>query len=241
VSIINQRFAEQYFPNQNPVGKRFIFPGPSYSEIVGVVGDVKYHSLDEKAELDFYTDYAQSTQESLNLLLRSNANSRISVSDLRGVVRSLDPNIPLSDVRPLGDYLGRSLVARKFLLGLLTVFSVLAIFLAAIGLYAALAYSVQQRKQEIGIRVALGANSGNVLWLVLRECLTITIIGTGIGLFGAAWTTSFLKSMLYGITDTDLTAYAAAMLLTLAVALAASLAPAFRAARIDPLSALRYE
>jgi ABC-type antimicrobial peptide transport system permease subunit len=177
----------------------------------------------------------------LAILLRSNPGANVSVADLRHVVHNLDANIPLNNVQPLGDYLGSSLAARKFLLGLLTTFSGLAVLLAAIGLYAVLAYSVQQRRQEIGIRVALGANSGNVLWLILRECLTIAVVGTAAGLLGATWTTSFLKSMLYGVTATDLTAYIAAVLLILAVAIAASLAPALRAARIDPLSALRYE
>lgn len=135
----------------------------------------------------------------------------------------------------------QSLASRRFLLGLLTAFSAVAILLAAIGLYAVLAFSVQQRRQEIGIRVALGATGGNVLWLILRESLSIAILGTAAGLVGAIWTTSFLKSMLYGVTATDLTAYVAAVILILLIALAASIVPALRAARIDPLSALRYE
>jgi putative ABC transport system permease protein len=113
--------------------------------------------------------------------------------------------------------------------------------LAAVGLYAVLAYSVQQRKQEIAIRVALGAGSSDVLWIILSECLLIAIVGATVGLTGATWATSFLKSMLYGVTTTDLTAYAAAITLILVIAIAASLAPAFRAMRIDPVRALRYE
>jgi ABC-type antimicrobial peptide transport system permease subunit len=202
-----------------------------------VVGDITYGSLGETPELAAYYSYQQMGPRSSGIVLRGAP----SLQDLRHVIRNLDPNIPLTDVKPLGAYLGESLASRRFLLGLLTTFSGLAILLAAMGLYAVLVYSVQQRKQEIGIRVAFGATSGSVLWLILRECLTIAIFGAAAGLVGAVWTTSFLKSMLYGITTTDLAAYGAAIVLILAIALAASLAPALRAARIDPLTALRYE
>ncbi len=238
VAVISKRFADVAFPHQNPIGKRY--DGGTVSgwiTVVGVVGNVTFDSLDETPEIDAYYSYQQIGARSSGLVLRGNP----SVQDLRRVVHNLDANIPLTDVKPLGEYLGQSLAARKFLLGLLTTFSSLAILLAAIGLYAVLAYSVQQRKQEIGVRIALGATSSNVLWLILRECLTIAVIGTAVGLLGATWATSFLKSMLYGITATDLTAYIAAVILILTVAIAASLAPAIRATRIDPVSALRYE
>jgi len=241
VAMINRYFAEKYFPHENPIGKRIKLGDNTLLAIVGIVGDVKYYSLDEKPEMDLYVHYAQAPVKGENILLRSRPGSTIAVADLRRIVQSLDANIPLNDVKPLGDYLGQSLAARKFLLGLLTTFSGLAILLAAIGIYAVLAYSVQQRKQEISIRVALGADRSDVLWMILRECLVIAISGTAVGLLGAAWTTSFLKSMLYGVTTTDLTAYAAAVALILIVAIAASLAPALRAMRIDPVTALRYE
>ncbi len=241
VAIINKHFAEKYFPHESPIGKRFKWENNTFALIVGVVGDMKYYSLDEKPELDLYTYYAQTPVHISGLLLRSKPDSTVSVADLRRFVHGLDASIPLTDVKPLGDYLGQSLAARKFLLGLVTTFSGLAILLAAIGLYAVLAYSVQQRKQEIGIRVALGATSSNVLWLILRESLLIAVIGTSIGLLGATWATSFLKSMLYGVTATDTTAYVASVFLILTVAIAASLAPAIRATKIDPITALRYE
>ncbi len=241
VALINKQFAEKYFPHDDPIGKRFKWQNNTFLTVVGVVGNVKYFSLDESPALDLYLPYTQMPLNNLGLLLRSKPGSTVSVADLRQVVHTLDANIPLTDVKPLGDYLGQSLAARKFLLGLLTTFSGLAILLAAIGLYAVLAYSVQQRKQEIGIRIALGAPSSNVLWLILRDSLAIAILGTAAGLAGATWATSFLKSMLYGVTATDLTAYFAAALFILAIAIAASLAPALRATRIDPVTALRYE
>lgn len=238
VNVISKRFAEIAFPNENPIGKRFIGIGmPGWITVVGVVGDVTFDDLSETPEAACYYSYRQFAPRSSGLVLRGSP----SMNDLRRVVRSLDPNIPLTQVRPLGDYLSHSLASRKFLLGLLTAFSGLAILLAAIGLYAVLAYSVQQRRQEIGIRVALGATNSDVLWMILRECLTIAIIGTAVGLVGAAWATSLLKSMLYGITTTDLTSYAAAVVLILTAALAAALDPAIHATRIDPVTALRYE
>ncbi len=248
VVVISKAFAEKVFPHQNPIGKRFVWdaedlwwPKKTIVSVIGVVGDAKYQALNEKEELDFYTTYAQTPGSSLSLLIRSQPGFGVSAGQLRQVVRHLDANIPLTDVKPLGDYLAQSLAARKFLLGLLTTFSGLAILLAAIGLYAILAYSVQQRKQEIGIRLALGATRSNVLWLILRESLNIAVIGTVVGLVGATWATSFLNSMLYGVTTTDLAAYIAAAAFILAIAIAASLAPAFRATRIDPVTALRYE
>jgi len=238
VAVISKRFADVAFPHQDPIGRRYNGAHiPGWITIVGVVGNIAFHQLGEAPELDAYYSYQQDAVNSSGLILRGDP----SLGDLRRTVHNLDANIPLTNVRPLGEYLARSLATRKFLLGLLTAFSGLAILLAATGLYAVLAYSVQQRKQEIGIRIALGATSSNVLWLILRECLTIATIGTAVGLLGATWTTSFLKSMLYGVTTTDLTAYIAAVALILTVAIAASLAPAIHATRIDPVSALRYE
>lgn len=238
VAVISKRFADVAFPHENPIGKRYDGAHISgWITIVGVVGNVTFQQLSQAPELDAYYSYQQDATTYSGIILRGNP----SVHDLRRIVHNLDPNVPVTSVRPLGDYVSQSLASRRFLLELLTTFSGLAILLAGIGLYAILAYSVQQRKQEIGIRVALGATSADVLWLVLRECLVIVLMGTALGSFGASWATSLLKSMLYGVTSTDLAAYTAAVILILAVALAASLAPAIRATKIDPVNALRYE
>jgi putative ABC transport system permease protein len=242
VAIINKHFAEKIFPHENPIGKRFKGgPVDDWATIVGVVGDIKYSSLDDKPELDIYFNYPQFGVDSAGLLLRTSVPSRSAVADLRAAVRELDPNLPLSNVKPLEDYIGSSLAARRFLLGLLTTFSGLAILLAGIGLYALLAYSVQQRKQEIGIRMTLGATSPDVLWIVLRESAAIVLLGVAAGLIAAFWSSSFLKSMLFEVRSTDLLAYFAGIGLIIAIALAASLVPALRASRVDPVSALRYE
>jgi putative ABC transport system permease protein len=162
-------------------------------------------------------------------------------AELRTAVRELDTSLPVTDVKLLEDYIGQSLAARRFLLGLLTTFSALAILLAGIGLYGVLAYSVHQQRREIGIRMTLGAGSSEVLWIVLRECLAIVIFGLAAGLLGAMWSSSFLKSMLFQTRSTDVLAYGPAVLLMIAIVLAASVIPALRASRVDPVSALRYE
>ncbi len=242
VAVVNKAFADTAFPNESSVGKRFkggFLTG--WTTIIGVVGNMKVSSLEEKPQPAIYYDYRQIGDDFSGVVIRNIRGQSAAIEELRRVVHSLDPNIPLRDVKPLGDYLGQTLAARRFLLGLLTIFSGLAILLAAVGLYSVLAYSVEQRRQEIGIRMALGATPFGVLWLILRESLTIAVIGTAAGLLGATWATSFLKSMLYGVTTTDLTAYIAAIVLILTVATAASLIPAIRATKIDPMTALRYE
>ncbi len=242
VAVINKRFADTVFPRQNPIGKRF--KGASvdgWITIVGVVGDVKHGSLDDKPELDMYFNYPQFGVTATGLIVRSAQNARAIAGELRSVVRGIDSDVPLSEVKPMLDYVGHSLAARRFLLGLLITFSALAAALAGIGLYALLAFSFEQRKQEIGIRVALGASNPDVLWIIFRESLTVAVIGIAAGLLGATWSSSVLRSMLFGVTNTDALSYVAAISLILAVALAASLVPAVRAARVDPVTALRYE
>ncbi len=242
VAVINKRFAEKLFPHENPIGRRFKGgPLSGWATIIGVIGNLKHNGLDDAPQIDIYFNYPQLGVSSTGLVLRTKAASASVSTELRQTVHDLDSNLPLTDVKPLGDYIGTSLAARRFLLGLLTTFSALAILLAGIGLYAVLAYSVQQRKQEFGIRMTMGASSPDILWIVLRECLTIACLGIAAGLVGAVWSSAFLKSMLFGVGNADLLAYIAAVSLIVAIAVGASLIPALRASRVDPVSALRYE
>ncbi len=242
VAVVNKRFAEKVFPHENPIGKRFKGgPIEGWTTIVGVIGNMKHNGLDDPPQMDMYFNYPQLGVSSTGLVLRTKAVSSSIAAELRSAIHEVDSNLPLTDVKPIGDYIGTSLAARRFLLGLLTTFSALAILLAGIGLYAVLAYSVQQRKQEIGIRMTMGAGSSEILWIVLRECLAIACFGIAAGLVGAIWSSAFLESMLFGVTGADWLSYTAAVSLIVAIAVGASLIPALRASRVDPVSALRYE
>lgn len=242
VALINKYFAEKVFPHENPVGKRFN-GGPSdtvWTTIVGVVGDMKTGSLGDKPEFDIFMNYPQYGMSVTGVVLRSNGSGNPAVT-LRSVLHNLDSQVPLSDIKPLEAYIDGSLQIRRFVLGLLTAFSAIALVLAAIGLYAVLAFSVEQRRPEIGVRVALGANRGDVLWLVIRECLIVSATGGAIGIVGALWSTKFLQSMLFGVRPEHSVAYVAAAGVIIAVAAIASILPVWRALRINPVSALRYE
>ncbi len=242
LAIVSRSFAEKVFPGQNPIGKKF-HGGPvdGDSTIIGVVGDVHMHGLSEAAPLEMYYIYPQYGVDSAGVIVRSHQQTSVIRSELAKVLRSLDPSLPLGDVKPLADYSERLLGGRKFMLGLLSAFAGLAILLAGIGLYGVLAFSVEQRTREIGIRVALGAARGEVVRLILNECSWMALIGLAAGLLGAWFAGGFMKSLLFGVTGTDWTSYFAAIILVLGIAAFVSLAPAWRATRVDPVNALRYE
>lgn len=243
VVMVNQTFVQRFFPHENPIGKRLRMAAEHapWETIIGVVGNVKWEGLDAKPSLDVYRTYFQTGSEWANIVLRARPGSSIQLADVEAAAHAVDANVPISHFRSLDAYIDKWLGQRRFILGLLTTFSALAILLAAIGLYAVLAYSVEQRRQEFGIRVAIGANHSDVLWLVVNDCLTIAGVGVVLGIFAAFWSSAFLKSMLFGISDTDFFAYSISVLLIFSVAVAAALVPALRAARIDPITALRYE
>jgi len=242
VVLVNQTLVRRFFPHEDAIGKhiRIGSSGP-WDTIVGVVGNVKWESLDAEATLDTYRPMAQSQIISAAVVARTRAGVQLQLGDLQSVVRSLDRDVPVSDFKPAASYLDHSIERQRFLLALLGSFSGIAILLSAVGLYAVLAYSVQQRRREIGVRLAVGATQANVLSMVLRDALAITAVGVGIGILAAFWSSALLKSMLFGITDTDIVSYIGSVLLIVSVAIAASLVPAIRAARVDPVSALRYE
>ena len=240
--VINKAFADKLFPQQDSIGKR-IEGGPisGSATIIGVVGSFRHSGLNQPPVPDMFYNYPRYGAGGTDLVIRTRDGSPPLGADLRRMVRGLDSNLPFRGLKPLDSYVSQSLAARKFLLGLLTVFSFLAISLAGIGLYGVLAYSVQQRKQEIGIRMALGAQTGDVLGLVFYECGLISLFGVAAGLLASVWSSSFLKSMLFDVSPTDLLAYAGSILMIVLIAALASMLPALRAAKTDPVSALRYE
>jgi putative ABC transport system permease protein len=243
VLLINKAAADKLFPHRNPIGKRIRAGDQSpWETIVGVTGNVKWNGLDADAGMQVYRAYPQ-VEDVLGaaLIVRTRPGSSISLTNFQGAVQSADHNVPVSEFKSLGGAVDESLGQRRFLLGLLTAFSALAIVLAAIGLYAVLAFTVEQRRREIGIRVAIGATNVDVIWLVLRDSLLMAVIGLAAGIGAACWSTALLKSLLFGISQTDFSTYAVAAVMMGAVALAASSIPVARAARTDPALALRYE
>jgi predicted permease len=241
VVIVSRAFAEKLFPHQNPIGHKFEgAPIDGQPTIIGVVADVKTTGLNEEAPLMMYFAPPQYGVDSASLVVRTR-NSGDITSELRKVLHQLDPALPLSDVKPLAAFVDGSLEAKRFLLGLLTAFASLAILLAGIGLYGVLAFSVEQRTREIGIRIALGAARQEVLRLIVGECSLVALAGLSAGLIGAYFASTLLKDMLFGVSAFDYASYVAAIALVLAVAAIASFLPSLRATRVDPVTALRYE
>ncbi len=249
VVIINETLARQFFPNENPIGKRIGLSGPTdWREIVGVVHDVRNYGLDEDVKPESYIPYLQSAPgylagvaSRMALIVRTGADPAGFASAMTNQVQSLDKNQPVTYVKTMESYLAESLAQRRFNMFLLGVFATLALVLAAIGIYGVIAYTVTQRRHELGIRVALGAGAADILKLVLRHAMAMTFVGIAIGLACAFALTRFMGTLLYRIAATDpLTFIGLAALLTL-VALIATFIPARRAMKVDPMVALRYE
>jgi predicted permease len=246
VLLVSQSLANTYWPGQNPLGERIKWgPADSHSPwltVVGVVGDVKQGALDAATDGHTYEPYAQLGEAvSLRVVLRGSGDAAALAGELRASVHSLDPQLALGSVRTMDQVISGSTASRRFILALVASFAALALLLAAVGIYAVLAYSVARRTHEIGVRVALGAKRADVLRLVLGQSLSVTLIGIVFGITGALALTHFLQSLLYEVRPTDPLTFATVLLLLLGVALAASYLPARRATRVDPLVALRYE
>jgi putative ABC transport system permease protein len=247
VVIVNETLAKRHFPNENPIGKH-VKPGialegePVWREIVGVVKDVKHRqSLGRDSEPEYYLPHAQMPINSMNLVVRTTNEPRSLARSLQHEVQSLDRDIPVFRIKTLEQYLGVAVAQPKFNALLLSLFAGLALLLTAIGLYGVMSYSVVQRAQEIGIRVALGARTGDVLMMVLRQGLKLTALGLLIGLAAAYTLTRYMQSLLFGVKPADPLTFAAIALLLIAVALLACWVPARRATKVDPLKALRTE
>jgi putative ABC transport system permease protein len=249
VVVINQAMARRFWEG-NPIGRR-VNPGfqtpPVWFTVVGIVEDTKNLGVDKPAGTELYFLQPQlaagfGVSSQLSFVVRSEGSSAGSVaSGIRAAVSDLDAGVPIFQLRTMSEVMGNSLVTPRFLSLLLGTFSIIAMSLAAIGIYGVMAYSVAQRTQEIGVRVALGATTRNVLSMVVREGLKMTIVGLAVGLTGAFWLTSFMASLLFEISATDPLTFAMVGIGLTAVGLLACFVPARRAARVDPMVALRYE
>jgi len=251
VVMVSAGLAKRYWPGEDPIGKRIKWgPPESHSPwltVVGVVGDVKQGALDLPIEPHTYEPFAQLDDSaveafrSVHLVVRASESPASLAAALRAQVRSLDPEVPLTDVQTMDELLAGSMSPRRFNMLLLVAFAGVALLLATIGLYGVIAYSVNQRRHEIGIRIAVGAQRSDVLRLVVGQGMALILAGVGIGLAGALALTRFLSSLLYGVRPTDPSTLVAVSLILTGVALLATYIPARRAAKVDPIVALRYE
>ena len=247
VVVINESAARRYWPDSNPVGQRISlsFEPPRWIEIVGIVGDVKWRSLDREPEPEAYLSYLQQAiagpTRAMSVVVRSTLPLAASAQLLRTAVAERDRNLPVGAIRPMDDLVAESIAPARLNLWLLAAFAVVAVVLTAEGLYGVMAYLVTQRSHEIGIRMALGASRRAVLVMLLREAGTMTAAGIALGLAGAAALSRFLATLLFGVSATDPMVYTVVALLLGFVAFAAVVVPSSRATRVDPLVALRQD
>ena len=245
VGLVNATMARRFWTDGNPVGKRILRGHPGgdgkWVTIVGVVADTKLYGLDNPARLEVYYPYRQQPESDMNLVVRSAVDPASLTSAIRAAVAAIDKDQPVFDVQTMQQRVDDSISTRRLTLVLLGIFSALALILAAIGIYGVMAYSVALRTQEIGIRMALGAQQRDVLRLVLGQGARIAFFGLAIGLAAATALARLLSSLLFSVSSSDPITFASVTVLLVAVALLACYLPARRALRVDPIIALRYE
>ena len=247
--IINETLARQYWPGENALGRRFKIGGPDeetpWTEIAGIVADVRQMGIDEPVKAEMYLPYQQINHNPWfiprDLAIRTTGDTSNLVSSVRGIIREVDPDQPVSNVATMAELLGEEAAQRRMGMIMLAGFAALALLLASLGIYGVLAYFVTQHTNEIGVRQALGATPRNILFLVLRKGMVLTLAGVVIGLAAAFALTRLMTSLLFGVTAADPLTFATVPLLLVLVALLACYLPARRATKVDPLIALRYE
>ena len=247
VALINNSMAQTLWPGTDPLGRRIRFAGDDGSEaqgwrtIVGVVNDVSQYALDKKPPMQIYLPHAQFPTTSNTIVVKTTGDPKAVTGAVKSAILAIDKDQAVHGVATLDELIGESIVVRRFLMLLLMVFAGMALILAAIGIYGVMSFVVTQRTKEIGIRIALGAQTRDVLAMVLRNGLVLAVIGVCIGLASAFVLTRLMSSLLFGVTTTDAATFALVPLGMIAVVLCACFLPARRASRVDPLVALRYE
>jgi predicted lysophospholipase L1 biosynthesis ABC-type transport system permease subunit len=241
VVLVNESLARRYWPGEDALGKRIRGPGQEpWMTIVGVVGPARFASLGDANASAFFRPLAQSlADQDMSLVVRSRRDPRAIAASLRAVVASIDPDTPVSDIRPMRELITASLARPRFATVLLVTFGLLAMALGGVGIYGVIAYTVSQRTAEIALRMALGAHAADVVSLVVRHGAALTAAGVVVGLAAAAALTRVMSSLLYGVRPLDGATFAAAPMVIVVIALAACWVPARRAARTSPMDALR--
>jgi putative ABC transport system permease protein len=248
VAIINDALAARYFPSEDPIGKYIFNIGANQNdgdplrwEIVGVVGDVHHTSLTKAAAPELFLPFQQNSWSWGNFFVRTKNDPAALTRSFTETIRSGDRTVPVTNVQLVTQAISETVAQPRFYTFLFALFGVTGLLLTVTGIYSVISYSVSQRTQEIGIRMALGAQARDVLRLVIRQGLLLTAIGVGIGLLGAIAVTRLMEALLFGISSTDVATFAGVAALLSLVAMLACYVPARRAAKVDPLVALRYE
>ena len=245
VALVNETMARRFWPDRDPVGRRMRTgstdaPGP-WMTVVGVVADVKQYGLDSEQKTQFYRPLRQLPLRPLSLVVRTAAEPAGLTPALRQAFASVDADLPIDKVRPMGQLLDDASAPKRLSFLLLGSFAATALLLAAVGIYGVLAFSVAQRTQEIGIRMALGARRRDVLWMVFGQGLRLALAGVALGVTAAFGVTRLMSGLLFGVSPTDPATLVAVSALLLGVALLACVVPARRATRVDPMVSLRSE
>jgi putative ABC transport system permease protein len=243
VTVLSEAMARRLWPGEDPIGRPVTLHsfGPEPFVVIGVVGDVRTYGLDRDAPPTVYgSSFAYGGWNPMNVVWRS-ADPASQVASIRELVRRIDPSVALYDTSVLDDLLADSFAPRRFNMVLLACFAVVALVLAAVGLFGVMAYLVAQRTRELGVRLALGAASSDILRLILGRGMALASIGTLIGLAGALWMTRAMASLLFAVSATDPSTFTAVPVLAIVVAAFACYLPARRAMRVDPVTALRAE
>src|ERR1051326_7928195 len=249
VAIVNETMARQYWPGENVLGRRFKLGDPNddvpWREIVGVVADVRQMGLDEPVKAEMYFPYQQVPEYDFymprDLAIRTSGDTSALVGSVRSIVHEVDPDQPVSNVATMSDVLGVEAAPRRTGMIMLVAFAALALLLASLGIYGVLAYFVTQHTNEIGVRMAVGASPLNILGLVVRKGMGLTLVGVAIGLLASFALTRLMSSLLFGVKASDPVTFISVPLVLVVVALVACLIPARRAMKVDPMIALRYE
>ena len=242
VALINETLAKHYFANEDPIGKQLNIEGQQAPrEIVGIIGDVKQIKLDAEVKSEIYVPFFQIAVPAMNIVVRTTTDPGSMTSAVLRQISRVDPDQPVYQVKTMDEYLGESMAQRRLSTVLLGVFAALALILAALGVYGMMSYLVSQRTREIGVRMALGARQLDILKLVVRHGMWLSILGIAVGVAAALLLTRIMTSSLYGISASDPLTYVGISALLALIALLACLIPARRALKVDPIIALRYE
>jgi putative ABC transport system permease protein len=242
VAIINERMARRYWPDEDPLGKRIRITGAdSWRTIVGVVGDAHSARLEVEPRPEMFYPMSQAPFPLLSLMVRAADDPRSLIAAVRGEIHAIDPDLPVSSVAPLDELVAGSIAPQRLNAFLIGLFSALALTLAAVGIYGVMSYAVTQRTQEIGIRIAIGARPRDALKLVVKQGMTLALLGVVIGLVASFALTGLLKTLLFDVSATDPVTFVLTPLSLTLIALLACYLPARRATKVDPLTALRRE